>query len=153
MMINQTPINEPLDRDTILALSDDDLTTLHRLMTRAALAHLHDMTTPCCSKYTDAPEPHGLHSDDGNDYLLSSLDIANELMNNDPIMRSDHADFRNWLTNKIDPNADDTLLNYACDGIASMIYDLLWTDELDAVLDDAADAYRNIAESLTNEGN
>jgi len=143
MMINQTPINTPLTRDAILALNDDDLTALHRLLQRDALAHLHSYTEPCCSEYHPDPEPHGMHSDDGNDYLIAAIDIASELMMNDPIMRSDLADFRNWLTNKIDPDADDSLINYACDGVSPLCYELLWSAELDAVLD----------APLTNEGN
>lgn len=151
MMINQTSIKTPLTPDAINALNDDDLMTLHRLMTRAALAYLHDQTTPCCPNYIDRLEPiepHGLHSDDGNDYLIASIDIAAELMNNDPLMRSDHDDFRNWLTNKIDPNADDSILNYASDGIAPIIYDLLWSDEIEQTMNDGVDTYIAIANEL-----
>lgn len=118
-----------LTADQLIELWDADETTTPELIaifdaalrntTRAQLAHLRNELSPCCSGYYPPGEPHGMHSDDGLDYLQCALDLSTELL----ALDNDAQSFYHWLNAKI--HTDDLeLTNYPTDGISDAIYAL-----------------------------
>jgi len=135
-------MTDNLTADQLLALDDEAFERYFRYLVRAQLAHLHEYTEAdtCMTAVHDLPaelnEPHGMHSDDGHDYLTAAIDLARELL--DLHIDASTDDKRTWITNLVtaddnldpdrnaDPYYDSTLFsNYACDGICTALNDLL----------------------------
>lgn len=127
-----TPPTTTLTKEVIEAMTPNELYELHRLMTIQQFANLRDQIQPCehslrTETDTDHGEPHGMHSDDGWDYLTAALDLASELhaFTMETFPTDLNEGFRTWLLNKIDPDHEDNIFNYACDGVSELLWTLL----------------------------
>ena len=119
---NPTPNrNDLMDYKEILEMPDEELEQARREITKQTYAWLRDHLTPCDHPWADRKgEPHGMHSDDGWDYLNGALNLATEVHDIET-----PEEFKTWLKNKADLEHPDCIATgYACDGIPPLYYEI-----------------------------
>lgn len=150
-------MDTPLTPESIAALSDEEATEVWLKLWRDQLTYAAEQMVPdTCHTHPwvargdrEVPEPHGMHSTDGWDYMRAALTLALELTELGP--SADPQAIRAWLTGKVTavPNGEgEWIMDYACDGISPWLDEYLAPSEEDhqALLDAWDEEYQaNVA--------